>query len=94
MKRVPVIVTLAPDAPLVGVKLVIVGAPDYLKQHGTPKVPQDLLQHECITFRSQTNGSLYAWELERGRKTWRVQSITMGVAPTFKSLSNDKANSA
>jgi hypothetical protein len=33
---------------------------------------QDLLQHECITFRSQTNGSLYAWELERGRKTWRV----------------------
>jgi DNA-binding transcriptional LysR family regulator len=54
------------------IRFVIVGAPDYLKQHGTPKVPQDLLQHECITFRSQTNGSLYAWELERGRKTWRV----------------------
>lgn len=23
-------------------------------------------------FRSDTNGSLYAWELERGRRTWRV----------------------
>jgi DNA-binding transcriptional LysR family regulator len=53
-------------------RFVIVGAPEYLEEHGTPKVPQDLLQHECITFRSQTNGSLYAWELERGRKTWRV----------------------
>jgi len=28
--------------------------------------------YECITFRSQTTGALYAWELERGRKTWRV----------------------
>jgi DNA-binding transcriptional LysR family regulator len=53
-------------------RFVIVGAPPYLAERGTPKVPQDLLQHECITFRSQTNGSLYAWELERGRKTWRV----------------------
>jgi DNA-binding transcriptional LysR family regulator len=30
------------------------------------------LRHECITFRAQTTGALYAWELERGRKTWRV----------------------
>ena len=30
------------------------------------------MRHECITFRSKTTGALYAWELERGRKTWRV----------------------
>jgi DNA-binding transcriptional LysR family regulator len=30
------------------------------------------LRHECVTFRSQTTGALYAWELERGKKTWRV----------------------
>jgi DNA-binding transcriptional LysR family regulator len=30
------------------------------------------LRHECITFRSQTTGALYAWELERGRKSWRL----------------------
>ncbi|MEZ4409828.1 MAG: LysR family transcriptional regulator [Polyangiales bacterium] len=30
------------------------------------------LTHECITFRSATTGALYAWELERGRRNWRV----------------------
>ncbi len=53
-------------------RFVVVGAPDYLARHGTPERPADLLRHECITFRSQTTGALYVWELERGRKTWRV----------------------
>src|SRR6266540_4170252 len=53
-------------------RFVVVGAPSYLERHGTPERPQDLLRHECITFRAQTTGTLYAWELERGRKTWRV----------------------
>ena len=53
-------------------RFVVVGAPSYLERHGTPQKPEDLLRHECITFRSQTTGTLYAWELERGRKTWRV----------------------
>lgn len=53
-------------------RFVVVGAPSYLAKHGTPERPEDLSQHECLTFRSETNGSLYAWELERGRRTWRV----------------------
>lgn len=53
-------------------RFVVVGAPTYLAKHGTPERPQDLMRHECITFRSQTTGALYAWELQRGRKTWRV----------------------
>jgi DNA-binding transcriptional LysR family regulator len=53
-------------------RFVVVGAPDYLAKHGTPERPEDLLRHECITFRSETTGALYAWELERGRKNWRV----------------------
>jgi DNA-binding transcriptional LysR family regulator len=53
-------------------RFVVVGAPSYLAKRGTPERPQDLLAHECITFRSQTTGALYAWELERGRKTWRI----------------------
>jgi DNA-binding transcriptional LysR family regulator len=53
-------------------RFVVVGAPKYLAKHGTPKKPEDLLRHECITFRSQTTGTLYAWELERGKRTWRV----------------------
>jgi DNA-binding transcriptional LysR family regulator len=53
-------------------RFVIVATPEYLAKHGTPRKPEDLLQHDCITFRSPTTGALYAWELERGRKTWRV----------------------
>ncbi|MFL5250430.1 MAG: LysR family transcriptional regulator [Myxococcales bacterium] len=53
-------------------RFVVVAAPDYLDRHGVPERPEDLLRHDCITFRSQTTGALYAWELERGRKTWRV----------------------
>jgi DNA-binding transcriptional LysR family regulator len=53
-------------------RFVVVGAPAYLERHGTPQKPEDLLRHECITYRSQTTGAIYAWELERGRKTWRV----------------------
>ena len=54
------------------VRFVVVGTPEYLARHGTPERPEDLLRHECITFRSTTTGALYAWELERGRRTWRL----------------------
>lgn len=53
-------------------RFIVVGAPEYLERHGTPERPEDLLRHECITFRSKTTGALYAWELERGRRNWRV----------------------
>lgn len=53
-------------------RFVVVGAPEYLKRRGTPERPEDLLSHECITFRSPSTGALYAWELERGRRSWRV----------------------
>jgi DNA-binding transcriptional LysR family regulator len=53
-------------------RFVVVGAPKYLERRGTPERPEDLLSHECVTFRSQTTGALYAWELERGRRSWRV----------------------
>lgn len=53
-------------------RFVVVGSPAYLKRRGTPERPEDLLRHECITLRAQSTGALYAWELERGRRTWRV----------------------
>ena len=30
---------------------IIVAAPDYLKSHGAPAIPQDLTRHECILYR-------------------------------------------
>ncbi|ABC82939.1 LysR family transcriptional regulator [Anaeromyxobacter dehalogenans] len=53
-------------------RFVVAGAPSYLARRGTPERPQDLLQHDCLCIRSSTHGGLYAWELERGRKSWRV----------------------
>jgi DNA-binding transcriptional LysR family regulator len=67
-------------------RLVVVGAPAYLARHGTPQRPEDLLRHECITFRSQSTGALYAWELERGRRTWRVP-VRGGVVTNDNQLS-------
>ncbi len=53
-------------------RFVVAGAPSYLERRGTPQVPQDLLQHDCIGIRTSTAGARYAWELERGKKVWRV----------------------
>lgn len=53
-------------------RFIVVGAPSYLEAYGTPKKPEELLNHQCFTFRSATSGALYAWELERGKRTWRV----------------------
>ena len=43
------------DSSLIGVTLaanqrVVVASPDYLKAHGTPRRPEDLARHNCLTF--------------------------------------------
>jgi DNA-binding transcriptional LysR family regulator len=53
-------------------RFVVAGAPAYLARRGTPQVPEDLLQHHCLTIRSTPGAARYAWELERGKKAWRV----------------------
>jgi DNA-binding transcriptional LysR family regulator len=35
---------------LVAARPICSAAPDYLRRHGAPRTPQDLLQHNCITF--------------------------------------------
>jgi DNA-binding transcriptional LysR family regulator len=52
-------------------RFVVVGTPDYFERNGTPRRPEDLLRHDCTTFRFAT-GNLYAWEFERGRRNLRV----------------------
>jgi DNA-binding transcriptional LysR family regulator len=53
-------------------RFVVAGAPAYLARRGIPQKPEDLLQHACLCIRGSSSGARYAWELERGRKSWRV----------------------
>jgi len=52
-------------------RIVVAGAPAYLERRGVPQKPADLLQHDCIGLRL-ANREPWAWELGRGKKTFRV----------------------
>lgn len=50
--------------------LIIVAAPAYLKKHGKPKAPADLLAHDCICARLPS-GSMMRWEVQKaGEQSW------------------------
>jgi DNA-binding transcriptional LysR family regulator len=53
-------------------RLVVAGAPSYLKRRSIPQTPEDLLQHACICMRWTKGAEPWAWELERGKRNWRV----------------------
>jgi DNA-binding transcriptional LysR family regulator len=54
-------------------------APAYLKRHGAPRVPGDLLNHQCITIR-QGDEAYGVWRLKgRGRQA-TTQSVKVGGA--------------
>jgi DNA-binding transcriptional LysR family regulator len=53
-------VRLGPD-----LRMACVAAPGYFAKRKPPKVPQDLVEHDCINLRLPTYGGLYAWEFER-----------------------------
>lgn len=40
----------------------VVATPDYLKRHGTPRHPSELVDHDCVRFRGSTSGVVYKWE--------------------------------
>jgi len=47
------------------IRMLVVATPEYLKRHGTPKHPRDLLRHQSIGMR-MSHGGIYHWELEKG----------------------------
>ena len=49
----------------------VVGSPSYLKKHGKPRVPPDLLNHRCIRVRLP-NGALYRWQFEKRGQTAQI----------------------
>jgi DNA-binding transcriptional LysR family regulator len=46
---------------------VVCGSPRYFAEHGVPRRPEDLLQHNCFVFRSPTDHSS-GWHFSDGGK--------------------------
>ena len=65
-----------PDSRLVASKVgqirrVVCASPGYLEERGTPKTPQDLLKHECVTFAGLADAGSWTF---RDREAVRVRS--------------------
>jgi DNA-binding transcriptional LysR family regulator len=50
---------------LLETRIIAIAAPSYLKRHGTPRHPADLLKHECLLFRDPVSGRPFGWEFRR-----------------------------
>jgi DNA-binding transcriptional LysR family regulator len=49
-------------------RLVVVGTPSYVAQHGMPKHPRDLAGHACVNWHPSPDAPPYRWEFtENGR---------------------------
>lgn len=59
---------------LVDTRVLTVAAPAYLKKHGRPKHPGDLVHHVCMHFREPATGRPFQWEFHRGRKVLPVNA--------------------
>jgi DNA-binding transcriptional LysR family regulator len=46
-------------------RLAVVASPAYFACHPLPKIPEDLMRHNCINQRMLTSGGLYVWDFER-----------------------------
>ena len=61
-------VRISPD-----IRFLIVCTPAYLEGKSEPLIPDDLLKHQCINMRLNSNGGMYAWEFERDGKNSRLR---------------------
>lgn len=53
-------------------RMMVVAAPGYLQRHGTPRTPQDLRGHQCLSYRWPTDNSVYRWEFEKRGRSLQV----------------------
>jgi len=57
---------------LVDTRVVTIASPAYLKKHGRPKHPSDLVNHACLQFRDPATGKAFQWEFHQGRQVLPV----------------------
>lgn len=57
---------------LTDMRFAVVASPEYLECRTLPQQPQDLLQHECLNYRSAASGALPRWDFEKDGKHTRI----------------------
>ena len=67
---------------------VVCAAPSYFAKYGTPEHPNDLSQHQCLSFRD--SASPVSWQLGFNQQTWNV-AITPRLKASSLSLLRDTA---
>ena len=72
MTGVDVAVRFGPTEPsslvareLLETRVLTCAAPRYLKKHGEPRTPQELVHHEAVLFRDPQTGRPFPWEFHR-----------------------------
>lgn len=69
---------------------VVCASPAYLKNHGTPEIPSDLRNHECVTFSGLS--SPQAWSFSSSKGTTRVpirSRLSVNTADTAVAAATD-----
>ncbi|MGY3406143.1 DNA-binding transcriptional LysR family regulator [Bradyrhizobium sp. GM5.1] len=61
------------DEPLCPLKRLLCASPAYLKKHGTPKHPRDLVDHRCLSF--LPTGPEWIFDGPRGRISVQVSPL-------------------
>ena len=65
-------------------RTVVVGTPGYFERHPAPATPDDLADHNGLTFKMTTAGGLMPWEFERNGRALKIR-------PAGSLVSNDGA---
>lgn len=58
---------------LAELQVITVATPEYIKRHGRPEHPKDLVDHACIHLRDPVTRRPYDWEFHKGRKVLTVK---------------------
>lgn len=54
-------------------RMAVVASPAYFERYSQPQTPEDLTLHNCLGYRLETHGSIYAWEFEKSGKQINIR---------------------